>query len=74
MTNEDQMLSAPAGAYERDTAAKVITSGDGGRTWGNKVLVGERLSSWPGLLDLGGGRFLYLVDRAGAKSQLVTLT
>ncbi|KAL8841566.1 MAG: hypothetical protein Q9176_003188 [Flavoplaca citrina] len=74
MTNEDQMLSAPAGAYERDTAAKVITSGDGGRTWGNKVLVGEKLSSWPGLLDLGAGRFLYLVDRAGAKSQLVTLT
>ncbi|KAL8674356.1 MAG: hypothetical protein Q9168_001216 [Polycauliona sp. 1 TL-2023] len=75
MTNEDQTLQAPAGAYEQDTAVKVITSGDGGRTFGNKVTVGARQSSWPGLLDLGaGGRFLYLMDRAGAKSQLVTLT
>ncbi|KAI4236033.1 MAG: hypothetical protein L6R40_006279 [Gallowayella cf. fulva] len=75
MTNEDQVLSAPANAYTDHTAVKVITSGDLGRGWGNKVLVGAAQSSWPGLLDLGsGGRFLYLMDRAGAKSQLVTLT
>ncbi|KAI4095400.1 MAG: hypothetical protein LQ344_001698 [Seirophora lacunosa] len=75
MTNEDERLSAPSSSYTERTAAKVITSGDMGRTWGNKVTVGAVQSSWPGLLDLGsGGRFLYVMDRAGAKSQLVTLT
>ncbi|KAI4283160.1 MAG: hypothetical protein L6R35_005247 [Caloplaca aegaea] len=75
MTNEDERLSAPSSSYTDRTAVKVITSGDMGRTWGNKVTVGAVQSSWPGLLDLGGeGKFLYLMDRAGAKSQLVTLT
>ncbi|KAL9021762.1 MAG: hypothetical protein Q9185_000996 [Variospora sp. 1 TL-2023] len=75
MTNEDERLSAPSSSYTDRTAVKVITSGDLGRTWGNKVTVGAVQSSWPGLLDLGGeGKFLYLMDRAGAKSQLVTLT
>ncbi|KAL8924273.1 MAG: hypothetical protein Q9172_002746 [Xanthocarpia lactea] len=75
MTNEDQQLQTPSGSYTDNTAAKVITSGDLGRTWGNKVTVGTPQSSWPGLLDLGAkGQFLYLLDRAGAKSQLVTLT
>ncbi|KAL8734501.1 MAG: hypothetical protein Q9166_001401 [cf. Caloplaca sp. 2 TL-2023] len=75
MTNEDQQLQQPAGAYTDHTAVKVITSGDLGTTWGNKVTVGQQQSSWPGLMDLGSnGQFLYLLDRAGAKSQLVTLT
>lgn len=75
MTNEDQRLSAPSNSYMDRTAVKVITSGDQGRTWGNKVMVGAEQSSWPGMMDLdGGGRFLYLMDRAGAKSQLMTLS
>ncbi len=75
MTNEDQQLQTPSGSYTDSTAAKVITSGDLGLTWGNKVTVGTPQSSWPGLLDLGAkGQFLYLLDRAGAKSQLMTLT
>ncbi|KAL8654855.1 MAG: hypothetical protein Q9210_001242 [Variospora velana] len=75
MTNEDERLSAPSSSYTDRTAVKVITSGDMGRTWGNKVTVGAVQSSWPGLLDLGDGtRFLYLMDRAGVKSQLVTLS
>lgn len=78
MTNEDQRLQAPAGAYTENTAVKVLTSGDGGKTWGNKVTVGERQSSWPGLLDFGGGsgaRFLYLLEKGGhgVRSQLMTL-
>ncbi|CAO1604103.1 hypothetical protein XANCAGTX0491_007669 [Xanthoria calcicola] len=79
MTNEDQRLQAPAGQYTENTAVKVLTSGDGGKTWGNKVTVGERQSSWPGLLDLGvaggGARFLYLLEKGGqgVRSQLMTL-
>ena len=81
MTNEDERLQAPAGAYTENTAVKVLTSGDGGKTWGDKVTVGERQSSWPGLLDLGpaggggGARFLYLLERGGlgVRSQLMTL-
>ncbi|KAL8791469.1 MAG: hypothetical protein Q9213_000086 [Squamulea squamosa] len=75
MTNEDENLQAPSNSYTDRTAVKVITSGDLGRTWGNKLTVGAVQSSWPGLMDLGGtGKFLYLMDRAGAKSQLITLT
>lgn len=76
MTNEDQVLSSPSSSYTDNTAAKVVTSGDGGRTWGNKVTVARQQSSWPGLLDLGGvkGQFLYLFDRGGAKSQLMSLS
>ncbi|KAL8941403.1 MAG: hypothetical protein Q9211_001844 [Gyalolechia sp. 1 TL-2023] len=76
LTNEDEALGTPSSSYTDRSAAKVVTSEDGGQTWGNKVTVGEPQSSWPGLLDLGGekGQFLYLYDRLGAKSQLMTLS
>ena len=76
MTNEDQQLSAPSNSYTDHTAVKVVTSGDAGKTWGNKVTVGTPQSAWPGLMDLGTGKgqFLYLLDRGGAKSQLITLS
>ncbi|KAL8721797.1 MAG: hypothetical protein Q9225_001597 [Loekoesia sp. 1 TL-2023] len=75
MTNEDQQLSAPSNSYTDHTAVKVISSGDLGQTWGNKVTVGTPQSSWPGVFDLGAkGQFLYLLDRGGAKSQLITLS
>ncbi|KAL8943941.1 MAG: hypothetical protein Q9216_000753 [Gyalolechia sp. 2 TL-2023] len=76
VTNEDEVLSTPSSSYTDRTAVKVVTSGDGGRTWGNKVTVGTQQSSWPGLLDLGGGKgqFLYLFDKGGAKSQLISLS
>ncbi|KAL8952573.1 MAG: hypothetical protein Q9222_001527 [Ikaeria aurantiellina] len=75
MTNEDQRLSSPSGSYTDHTAVKLIVSGDAGRTWGGKVTVGSPQSSWPGLLDLGGkGQFLYLMDRGGVKSQMITLS
>ena len=76
MTNEDMRLSVPSRNYIERTAVKVITSGDAGRTWGNKVTVGAEQSSWPGVMDLRGGRgqFLYLLDTGMAKSQLVMLT
>ncbi|KAI4125769.1 MAG: hypothetical protein LQ338_004086 [Usnochroma carphineum] len=75
MTNEDQQLSAPSNSYTDHTSVKVITSGDLGKTFGNKVTVGAPQSVWPGLMDLGaGGKFLYLLDKAGAKAQLITLS
>ncbi|KAL8698142.1 MAG: hypothetical protein Q9201_006734 [Fulgogasparrea decipioides] len=76
MTNEDSNLSSPSSSYTDHTAVKVITSGDLGTSWGNKVKVGAEQSAWPGLMDLdnGKGQFLYLLDRAGAKSQLMTLS
>lgn len=75
MTNEDQALSTPSNGYTDHTSVKAITSGDLGETWGNKVTVGGPQSAWPGLMDLGtGGQLLYLLDQAGAKSQLITLS
>ena len=74
MTNEDSNLSAPSNGYTTDTAAKFITSGDGGVTWGNKITVGQVLSVWPGLYSLGGTSLLMLFDNKGAKSQTITLS
>ncbi|KAI4152964.1 MAG: hypothetical protein L6R39_001711, partial [Caloplaca ligustica] len=41
MTNEDAQLSSPSNSYTDHTSVKVITSGDLGRTFGNKVTVGQ---------------------------------
>ncbi|KAL8802901.1 MAG: hypothetical protein Q9182_003517 [Xanthomendoza sp. 2 TL-2023] len=75
MTNEDERRSAPSSSYTDHTAVKVITSGDLGRSWGNKMTVGEVQSSWPGVMDLGGqGKFLYLMERDGARGQAMQLS
>ena len=74
MTNEDSTLSAPSNGYTSNTAAKLITSGDGGLTWGNKITVGQVLSVWPGLYDLGGTSLLMLFDNGGAKAQTINLS
>ncbi|KAL8811218.1 MAG: hypothetical protein Q9200_001973 [Gallowayella weberi] len=75
MTNEDETRSAPSSSYTDHTAVKVITSGDLGRSWGNKVMVGQVQASWPGVMDLGGqGRFLYLMERDGARGQVMQLS
>lgn len=74
MTNEDSQLSAPSDGYTTDTAAKLITSGDGGSTWGNKITVGPVLSVWPGLYSLTQTSLLMLFDHGGAKSQTITLS
>lgn len=73
MTNEDSTLAAPSDGYTTDTAAKLITSGDSGVTWGNKITVGQVLSMWPGLYDLGGASLLMLFDNGGAEAQTITL-
>lgn len=74
MTNEDSTLSAPSSGYTTNTAAKFITSGNGGLTWGNKITVGQVLSVWPGLYSLGKTNLLMLFDNKGAKAQTITLS
>ncbi|KAJ2898551.1 hypothetical protein MKZ38_003842 [Zalerion maritima] len=70
MTDEDtQEHSWISGA-----ASKLVTSGDGGETWGNKLQVFEPQANWPGMLSLeDGASFLYLSDHSGAKAQKVVL-
>ena len=74
MTNEDSTPSAPSSGYTTKTAAKLITSGDGGLTWGNKITVGQVSSVWPGLYDVDKSSFLMLFDHGGAKAQTITLS
>ena len=73
-TNEDLGPSAGSSNYPGSTAGKLITSGDGGRTWGNKIMVGPVSSVWAGLYDIDGTNFLMMFDNGGAKAQKITLT
>ncbi|KAL6712725.1 hypothetical protein ACLMJK_009663 [Lecanora helva] len=73
-TNEDQVLTAPASDYVGKVAAKLITSTDGGATWGNKITVGQVQSVWPSLYTLNSASFLMLFDNGGAKAQKISLS
>ncbi|EED14645.1 conserved hypothetical protein [Talaromyces stipitatus ATCC 10500] len=56
-------------------AIKILTSGDGGATWGNKLTTFPATSNWAGLLTLNdNASFLSLADHSGAKAQKVTLS
>lgn len=69
MTDEDTSEHS----WVNGADAKLVTSGDGGSTWGNKITVFPVQSNWPGLLTLSDSSFLVMADNDGAKSQLVTL-
>ena len=73
ITNEDSGLTSPSPAYTDNVAVKLVTSGDGGATWGNKITVGPVESVWSGELDLDQNSFLVVFDHGGAKAQKVTL-
>ena len=73
MTNEDSDLTSPSSTYTTNTAAKFITSGDGGNTWGNKMTVGNVQSVWPGLCTLDESNLLMMFDNQGAKAQKMTI-
>lgn len=73
VTDEDSSLSTPSDGYTSNAAAKLITSGDGGVTWGNKITVGQELSVWPGLYALDETNFLMMFDNGGAKAQKISL-
>ena len=71
-TSEDSNLGQ-VGAYTSHTAAKVISSSDGGNTWGNKLTVFSEQSAWPSLLTLDKGSFLALADHGGSKARRVNM-
>ena len=73
-TNEDHGANPPSGSYPDDTSAKLVTSGDGGNTWGDKITVGPMVSAWPGLYDIDDTNFLMMFDNGGAKAQQITLS
>lgn len=54
---------------------KVITSVDGGETWGGSVVMGPAQAHWPGLFNRDPTHFLALYPRegVGAVSQLYKL-
>ena len=69
MTDEDTQLHK----WIQGADAKLITSGDGGRTWGNKITVFNVTADWPGILSLNERGILYMADSGGAKAQRVSL-
>ena len=70
MTDED---NAAGGAWVDNPDFKIVTSGDGGKTWGNKLTFSPTQSWWGGVVDLDGSTFLGLADAGGAKAQLISL-
>ena len=54
--------------------AKMVTSGDGGATWGNEINVFPPQANWPGMVTLDDTSLLYMADAGGAKSQKVLLS
>lgn len=70
MTDEDTQLHD----WVDGAGAKMITSGDGGSTWGNKIEVFAPQADWPGMVSLDSSSLLYMADYSGAKSQKVVLS
>jgi photosystem II stability/assembly factor-like uncharacterized protein len=69
MTDEDTQL----GQWTSGASSKLLTSVDGGATWGNKLEVFAAQANWPGMVALDDSNLLYLSDAGGAKSQRVAL-
>ena len=70
MTDEDTQLHA----WSKGAGAKMITSGDGGRSWGNTIEVFTPQASWPGMVALDQRSLLYMAAKGGAKAQRVVLS
>jgi len=56
MTDEEKL----EGMWHRNAYVKIITSDDGGLTWGNKLIVAEMPAAWAGMLALNATNFLVL--------------
>ncbi|PON21372.1 hypothetical protein TGAM01_v209823 [Trichoderma gamsii] len=69
MTDED-VAGIPGSGYD-GAQMKVVTSIDGGQTWGPATVTGDARSHWPGLYTLNQTHFLalYSKDGLGAVSQ-----
>jgi hypothetical protein len=59
---------------QKNEAAKLVTSTDGGSTWGNKLTFSAAVSNWNGLLTLDDTSLFGLSDHSGAKAQKITLS
>jgi len=70
MTDEEKL----DGMWHRNAYIKIITSDDGGLTWGNKLIITEKPAAWAGLLALDATKFLVLCEhKERAVAQRVTL-
>jgi len=69
MTNEDSGVAGTA-----QEAVKIVTSGDGGNTWGNKLTVGPAPSFWPGVTTTGNNNFIAIYGTNDVVVQEVTLS
>ena len=69
MTNED---TGVAGAS--DEAVKMVTSGDNGNTWGNKLVVAQAPASWPGVCNTGDNTLIVIYGTDVVRAQNVTLS
>lgn len=58
MTDEEKL----EGMWHRNAYVKIITSDDGGATWGNKLIIAEMPAAWAGLLALNDTNFLVLCE------------
>ncbi|MCJ1443640.1 MAG: hypothetical protein MMC23_004139 [Stictis urceolatum] len=56
-----------------DFAGKVLTSDDGGGSWGKKLTFSAESSMWPGLIELDDSTLIGMADHGGAKAQKITL-
>lgn len=70
MTDEDTQLHS----WINGASAKLVTSGDGGSTWGNKLQFGDVQSNWPGLMTLDGTSFLAMADHGGSFARKIVLS
>lgn len=70
MTDEEKL----DGMWHRNAYIKIITSDDGGLTWGNKLIITEKPAAWAGLLALDATNFLVLCEhKERAEAQRVSL-
>lgn len=55
----------------KSSTVKVLTSGDMGNTWGNKINISPAHSAWPGIIASGDREFLALYEHIGAKAMRI---
>lgn len=70
MTDEDTMQHQ----WINGASTKLVTSGNGGGSWGNKITVGQAQSNWPGVFAADANNALVMYDNGGAKVQKVGLS
>lgn len=50
------------GMWHRNAFVKIITSDDGGATWGNNLIIADMPAAWAGLVALNQTDFLVLCE------------